>query len=657
MALSSGVKRLLSAAAAAAVACCIPFPAASADEGAEPGFYEDFSGSSLDTDKWLAAEKNWGGTVNEDGVTKDYNGGVTAENVSVSDGKLVLKGLGNRYEGNQRGINRDGSRRSDGKRCGGAVATKEYFGSGSYEIRARIAPELGCCSAMWTFEYEEDYSGDKLNIINHEIDIEFPGRDKNDDLSLSHALCTTWVTEEDYRTKSVDCGEQTDGKFHTYRFDWHTGSEDEVPRVEYYFDDKLTYTAYDFIPTNESRFWLGLWFPKYWAGTPDFEETVFEVDYVRITPFHESGDTPQHESYPDSGWKETAELPKSWLLWHSYSSYSALDSRLYLRTPDGTVKTISGDFIHAMNGSFGISPEQIIFMAIDREADEWDIYLSDGENTENLTERSGFRNEDPKWSPDGKSVVFKRGHWDNDADGFVYDLALLDIETRTVTMLTDDSAEEAMPCFSEDGSFIYYASYSGGIGSICRLDTASHRTETIFSESGVTAYYPVVRGDELFFTKWYSADNRCDQLVRYDDGRITRLPFDSELYDCSDACPADGDRMIFSSTMNGDYDLYLFDGEKVTALTEINSGNNDLGADIYTWEEYQAYLESSSPEGDVNMDGRFNIADAVLLQKWLLSVSGEERINTEAADICRDNKLDGFDLCMMRSRLIGAGSY
>ena len=154
MTLSSGVKRLLSAAAAAAVACCIPFPAASADERTEPGFYEDFSGSSLDTDKWLAAEKNWGGTVNEDGVTKDYNGGVTAENVSVSDGKLVLKGLGNRYEGNQRGINRDGSRRSDGKRCGGAVATKEYFGSGSYEIRARIAPELGCCSAMWTFEYE-----------------------------------------------------------------------------------------------------------------------------------------------------------------------------------------------------------------------------------------------------------------------------------------------------------------------------------------------------------------------------------------------------------------------------------------------------------------------------------------------------------------------
>lgn len=267
-------------------------------------FYEDFSDNCLDTDKWLIAEKNWGGTVTENGETVDYNGGVIAENVSVRDGELILTGYGNQYEGDVKGINRDGSRRTDGKRCGGAVATRGYYASGSYEIRAKIAPELGCCSAMWTFEYEEDYSGDTLKITNHEIDIEFPGRDESDDFSLSHALCTTWVTEDDYKTKSVFCGDQADGNYHTYRFDWHTGNDTEIPRVEYYFDDVLTYTAYENIPTNESRFWLGLWFPKNWAGTPDFDMTTFIIDYVKITPFHESSDTPQHESYPDSGWAE-----------------------------------------------------------------------------------------------------------------------------------------------------------------------------------------------------------------------------------------------------------------------------------------------------------------------------------------------------------------
>jgi len=333
-------KRLLSAGLAAALAGAFPAPQARAQEDV---FFEDFSGSSLDRESWLIAEKNWGGTVTENGVTQDYNGGVIHENVSLSGGNLVLTGLGSGYEGELRGIARDGSPRADGKRCGGAIATREYFGSGSYEIRAKIAPVLGCCSAMWTFEYEEDYS-DGLTITNHEIDIEFPGRDENDQLSLSHALCTTWTSEEDYLTRSPYCKDQADGEFHTYRFDWHTGSDTEEKRVEFYFDGELTYTSYDNVPTNESRFWLGLWFPKNWAGTPDFEQTEFLVDYVKITPFHESGDTQQHESYPDSGWYESpAELPKGWrLLWHSYTSYSALDSRLFLRSPSGETQEITG---------------------------------------------------------------------------------------------------------------------------------------------------------------------------------------------------------------------------------------------------------------------------------------------------------------------------
>lgn len=147
------------------------------------------------------------------------------------------------------------------------------------------------------------------------------------------------------------------------------------------------------------------------------------------------------------------ELPQGWMVWHHYSEYSALDSRLYLRQPDGEIKEITGDFIHPMNGSFGVTPDSLVFMAIDRAADEWDIYRysSDSGMCVNLTERSGFRNEDPKFSPDGKTIVFKRGFWNPAADDFQYDLALMDVETREVRMLTDDMTEEAMPCFSADG--------------------------------------------------------------------------------------------------------------------------------------------------------------------------------------------------------------
>ena len=638
----SGIlKSITSIALSVSLTAAVPVPEANAETSTDV-FYENFSSTTLDTDKWLIAEKNWGGTVSLNGVAEDYNGGVIRDNVSLRNGNLVLTGLGNNYDGELRGINRDKSRREDGKRCGGAIATRDYFGSGSYEIRAKIAPELGCCSAMWTFEYEENYSGDKLDIINHEIDIEFPGRDKNGAFSLSHALCTTWLTETDYKTKSVNCGAQADGEFHTYRFDWHTGSDTEAPRVDYYFDGELTYTATEFIPTNESRFWLGMWFPKGWAGTPDFAQTEFIIDYVRITPFHESGDTPQHETYSDSGWSQKAEPPKGWLLWHTYSDYSALDSKLYLRSPDGEVETISGNFVHAMNGSFGNSPETITFMAIDKVADEWDIYIREGEKITDLTQNSGFRNEDPKFSPNGNTIVFKRGHWDNSADGFIYDLALLDVETQAVTMLTDTPAEEAMPCFSADGKSIYYASYADGIGSICRLDAASHKSETIYSEDGVTAYYPVVCGDKLYFTKWCSAENRCDQIMCYDGEKVSALPFDSSDYDCSDACPLGGYKMVFSSTMNGGYDLYYYDGRSISPLAELNSDKNELGASFFLY----------TVRGDVNADGNLTAADLVLVQKWLLAIPSTELKNWQAADLCKDGRLDTFDLVLMRKELL-----
>lgn len=123
--------------------------------------------------------------------------------------------------------------------------------------------------------------------------------------SYQYALCNTWIGENEgeYRTGYTDIGiNQADGAFHKYRFDWHTGDENEEARVEFYFDDVLVYTSKEYIPTNAGRLWLGLWFPNSWAGTPDFETSDFEIDSVKITPFHEAGDTEQNETYPEDGW-------------------------------------------------------------------------------------------------------------------------------------------------------------------------------------------------------------------------------------------------------------------------------------------------------------------------------------------------------------------
>ena len=56
--------------------------------------------------------------------------------------------------------------------------------------------------------------------------------------------------------------------------------------------------------------------------------------------------------------------------------------------------------------------------------------------------------------------------------------------------------------------------------------------------------------------------------------------------------------------------------------------------------------------GDANGDGKFTVADAVILQKWLLAVPHVRLANWEACDLCEDGKIDVFDLCVLKRKLV-----
>lgn len=58
------------------------------------------------------------------------------------------------------------------------------------------------------------------------------------------------------------------------------------------------------------------------------------------------------------------------------------------------------------------------------------------------------------------------------------------------------------------------------------------------------------------------------------------------------------------------------------------------------------------PDGDINLDGKFGIADVVTMQKWMLGKNDVEIKYWENADLYKDGKLDVFDVCLMREKLI-----
>lgn len=60
--------------------------------------------------------------------------------------------------------------------------------------------------------------------------------------------------------------------------------------------------------------------------------------------------------------------------------------------------------------------------------------------------------------------------------------------------------------------------------------------------------------------------------------------------------------------------------------------------------------------GDINADGKVNLADVVLLQKWLLGIPETKLADWQAGDLYTDGVLNGFDLCLLRHTVTSSGN-
>ena len=97
------------------------------------------------------------------------------------------------------------------------------------------------------------------------------------------------------------------------------------------------------------------------------------------------------------------------------------------------------------------------------------------------------------------------------------------------------------------------------------------------------------------------------------------------------------------------WDLQLDAGEYTAQVGAISENNSDY----VTWSGLKSFVvEATSIIGDINADGKFNISDVVILQKWLLAIPDAKLSDWKAADLCEDDRLNVFDLCLMKRMLI-----
>lgn len=87
----------------------------------------------------------------------------------------------------------------------------------------------------------------------------------------------------------------------------------------------------------------------------------------------------------------------------------------------------------------------------------------------------------------------------------------------------------------------------------------------------------------------------------------------------------------------------------------LNEGTNTIR--LYNDERYAPSIDriaivNSADEviGDVNADGKFSVADLVMMQKFLLN--NGELTDWKAGDLCSDERIDVFDMVMMRQLIL-----
>ena len=194
----------------------------------------------------------------------------------------------------------------------------------------------------------------------------------------------------------------------------------------------------------------------------------------------------------------------------------------------------------------------------------WDIFAipSEGGEAINLTKTPGIREENPRWSPDGKTIALNH----KPKDATVYNIALMDWATRKVTLLTHESTPDHLwqsVAWSPDGKTLYAnrLEVSFTDADVYAIDVASGNAANLTSHQGKslnTASSLSKDGRTLLITSNARSGYQNVALLDIASKKITWVTDTKWEASAGDFSP-DGKRFTFAINADGRSDVYLGD--------------------------------------------------------------------------------------------------
>ena len=288
------------------------------------------------------------------------------------------------------------------------------------------------------------------------------------------------------------------------------------------------------------------------------------------------------------------------IAYHTYSSYfvrnpvSSDDGHIFIyNATDDTLTNITASLSvdYAMNPHFSPDASKITFMATPAGSQNRRIYLelyvydlAEGILSRLTDDR--LADEDPKFAPDGKTIVFKRSSqiWTINVDG------------SNMQQMTTSTGEKSGMNYSPDGTKIVYWVGTGDVAAIWWIDADGTDEEKIIDAVDIQEYYPIWRdSDNILYSRWETTTDLHDKIYNYNVSTQTTQRLDINLYSVedSDSFAINSTFMGFSSSRAGKGGWDILMGEPLTGdvyrispSDNINTELHDLGG------SYNPYLYS-----------------------------------------------------------------
>lgn len=221
-------------------------------------FFEDFEGSSVNTQVWQVA--TWA----------EHGGRTGTDRCFVRDGNLHMQFINSSTEGF----------------LSSAIQTRSEFFFGTWEFRAKPSDVSGILNSFYTIDWNNTADASSSSDgTKEEIDIEFLTKSFIGDSGQVHFALhasgkTSWDTRPD-----IDLGFNPSSGFHIYGFritptfiDW---TVDGVVMHRY------SYEGNPIAITSPYQLKLNVWSAVQWVGGPPTPDVVadYQIDWIRFTPY------------------------------------------------------------------------------------------------------------------------------------------------------------------------------------------------------------------------------------------------------------------------------------------------------------------------------------------------------------------------------------